>query len=88
MVRYFCGECFEDHDNARDCPHYSKVGKSYEEGQKVANNMKKRGKMKNNNYADPNNAPQGIFDNCFTVLVLFFVLPACLVMWGVIEWIA
>lgn len=87
MVRYFCGECFEDHDNARDCPHYSKVGKSYERGQKVANNMKKRGKMKNNNYADPENAPEG----CLKVIIPIVIVPSGGLIYlalEVLKWIA
>lgn len=91
MVRYWCGECNSEHDNARDCPHYSRVGRSYEKGQKVGNNMKKRRNMKGNDYSDPKNTPSSIFDDCFTVFILVIVLPIVSLIagiWKVIEWIA
>lgn len=85
MVRYWCGECNAEHDNARDCPHYSRVGKSYEKGQKVAADFKKRGNMKNNNYSDPNNAPKGILDDCFGVFIFLIVMPSIGISWFAFE---
>lgn len=88
MVRYWCGECNSEHDNARECPHYSRVGKSYEKGQKVANNFKKRSKMKDNNYQDPDNSPKDLTDDCLPTLVIYIVLPVSLLIWGAVEWIS
>lgn len=91
MVRYWCGECNDEHNKATDCPHYSRVGRQYEKGWKQGQSMVRRRKMKNNDYSDPNNAPKGIFDDCFTVIIVVFVLPLsglAVGIWKVIEWIS
>lgn len=90
MVRYWCGECSEEHDNARDCPHYSRVGKSYERGQKVGNDMKRRRQLPNNDYSDPANAPKGLLDDCLSVFILLIAFPSVSVLWlawEITKWI-
>ncbi len=84
MVRYWCGHCEAEHDNARECPVNSSLDR-LPKGSKVRRELKNhQRRQRHADYRAPKGTNNSMDNGCVVAGIAMLSVPTLLI-WGAVE---